>query len=577
MKYNHFYLGLSIFILNACNDNLTIVPTDETIIRGNICKQAYSSTDNKITSETLVPLPVNSQILLNASGNFTIQNQVFTYSGDQWVSSTPLHWTDSEEETSITALCPVWDDYVYTYENLYQENELEDILYVKENFPAGKEITLQFKHLFSMLTFHVSEELQKDLQEIEVTTPLTVSSVSPTSLIISFNQEKAHTTSLSVNTSQEYNFIIPPVENLSLTLAVKTCDKTWIKQLDPQTFTSNCRYEYNLKTMEELPGISTPEDLIAFSLLINNEIYKGNKTLKDFGDTANGITTYRLLNDITLTAEESAQIIPIGKSSACDFEDIFDGQGHTLYNFIINPTKGGGLFGFIAPTGSVKNLNIDGASFTSTGSQKTAAGLLVKHSDGELINCHIKNSTIITKASTDTPTGAMAGMALETAINCSAESCTINAGANYAGGMFGQTSGQIINCYSANNNITGSSYKGGICGKSNTGYPTAIINCYIKSPQASSNNFGAFLGAASTATVTHSFYESGYRPFVNEGKATNIYSFNTDFITSESLSVLNLLNEWVKDNSSLYPQTILLQWEKGNDKDIPAIFIKPQK
>ena len=44
----------------------------------------------------------------------------------------------------------------------------------------------------------------------------------------------------------------------------------------------------------------TAEDWIAFSQLINSNTftqYKG-KTLDDFGETMNGITTYYLLNDI---------------------------------------------------------------------------------------------------------------------------------------------------------------------------------------------------------------------------------------------------------------------------------------
>lgn len=58
----------------------------------------------------------------------------------------------------------------------------------------------------------------------------------------------------------------------------------------------------------------TAEDWIAFSQLINSNTftqYKG-KTLDDFGETMNGITTYYLLNDIDFKDVDCTELKQIG-------------------------------------------------------------------------------------------------------------------------------------------------------------------------------------------------------------------------------------------------------------------------
>ena len=56
---------------------------------------------------------------------------------NQWKAENEFSWSDITGKTNITALYPVYPDLDYIQENLYKNNSLEDILYVKDEFPAG--------------------------------------------------------------------------------------------------------------------------------------------------------------------------------------------------------------------------------------------------------------------------------------------------------------------------------------------------------------------------------------------------------------------------------------------------------
>ena len=106
----------------------------------------------------------------------------------------------------------------------------------------------------------------------------------------------------------------------------------------------------------------TAEDWIAFSQLINSNTftqYKG-KTLDDFGETMNGITTYYLLNDIDFKDVDCTELKQIGYAQTnYYFSQTFDGQNHTLYNIPINSSNGTtGVFGAVNITGIVKKSSI---------------------------------------------------------------------------------------------------------------------------------------------------------------------------------------------------------------------------
>ena len=75
--------------------------------------------------------------MLNATGSLQLENQIFTYSGDVWESDLPISWTDLSGTTDIVALYPTYKDNLY--DDLYPEGRLEDVLYIKDRFEAGRE------------------------------------------------------------------------------------------------------------------------------------------------------------------------------------------------------------------------------------------------------------------------------------------------------------------------------------------------------------------------------------------------------------------------------------------------------
>ena len=129
-----------------------------------------------------------------------------------WESDLPISWTDLSGTTDIVALYPTYKDNLY--DDLYPEGRLEDVLYIKDRFEAGRGIGFQFKHLFSRLTFHISEELQGEIKEIRLTTPVIVDKIIPATADLKLDAEQSHTAITPGDASESYSFIIPPSENI---------------------------------------------------------------------------------------------------------------------------------------------------------------------------------------------------------------------------------------------------------------------------------------------------------------------------------------------------------------------------
>lgn len=572
MKYTHLLLGLSVSVVCACSDNLTdFIQSDRSIITGNCCRFTNSLTDNPPTS-----LPSGSRTLLNATGSLQLENRIFTYSGNTWESDLPIVWTDLSGTTDIVALYPTYTDNLY--DDLYSKGQLEDILYIKDKFEAGQEIKFQFKHLFSRLTFHISEELQGEIKEIRLTAPVIVDKIIPATADLKLNAEQSHTTITAGDSSESYSFIIPPSENTGLRVELITNHKSFIKELKPQAFLSNYEYACNIKVLDEQSniGISSAEDLIAFSLLINNKEYNG-KSLSDFGFTKDGITTYRLLNDIELTDEDCKRMKPIGMY-AKGFNDTFDGQGFTIYNLTPSAFNGkSGLFGYTSVNAIIKNLCINGAKANLQ--DVTYLGVLVGSNKGNIINCSILNSTIkVTDSSNKLAgiAGGLAGISTGTIINCNVLSCKFQS--QTSGGAAGEASGKIINSFFVNNTLvrqgSGGS-RGGIYGKgilaSSSGSLT-VSNCYVDCYTSNKTSFGIITGQDASSYIENCFYRyyEGLSTGVTNG--TNLTKYDVNFIDTNGKSVLSSLNEWVDTNSLLHPEYELKHWTSGNE-EIPAIFI----
>ena len=521
------------------------------------------------SENTLLSLPCGSQILLNALGGLDIENEIFTYNGYIWENENDYHWTNPEEETHITALCPTYPNNDYSLSNLYSTGELEDILIAQKTYPGKENITLQFEHLFSSLTINIEEDLLKNIKDIQLTIPVKVNRIIPQDGTFSMIEE-THIITRNNNEANNYTFIIPPMEDCVLTLTLLMQDHTiHEKNLNPHTFQSGVQYECNVSQLNSCPGIRTADDLISFSQLINGT-YEGNNTLSDFGEQVDGKMVYSLLNDIALTKEDCEKLELIGHHTDIPFKDIFDGKGYTISNLELKAYNGySGFFGIIDSTATIKNLHIDNClGLTKVGDNSYGAGIIVGRSYGTISNCHITNSTLSNDKSYYT--GGISGYTTGKIMNSSVKNATIESSTGSAGIITGYLNeGEVINSYSSSNKTSEkTTHSGGICGYAQKG---TITNCYIYSNH---NVKGQILGTGNYSTVTHCHCDKN--PLINNNNnksctAKENHKYTTNFTTSDNTPVFQLLNQWIEEQTTY--SEIFIHWKEHFT--LPAVFVTP--
>ena len=154
-----------------------------------------------------------------------------------------------------------------------------------------------------------------------------------------------------------------------------------------------------------------------------------------------GMTDARVL--LTADIEITRPLVPIG-DAAHPFAGTFDGQGHTVSGGVITGAETAGLFGDIAPEGTVRALTLDG--FTVSGA--AYAGVLAGRCAGLIEDCAVINSraSIFSRELWGTAAGSLCGSLSGTARRCTAIDCAVSAPAR-AGGLAGQiASGTMENC-----------------------------------------------------------------------------------------------------------------------------------
>ena len=513
-------------------------------------------------------LCAGSTILLNATGGLQISNETFTYNGTKWISTHPYNWTDLQEETSITALYPVYDDQQYRAENIYSEEGLEDILISQHTFQRGASIELQFKHLFSLLTIHLGETIQNEWQEIRLSVPVKVDNISPSTGTISTLSE-SHTTIQTNNGSGDYPFILPPSNDCTVTLTLVMKDgKIHTHPLNPHTFQSGYEYHCNVVKAEEHPGIDSAEDLIIFSQLINGT-YTGDKTLSDFGEQTTDGMVFRLLADIKLTETDCQQLSPIGDHEDTPFSDIFDGGNHTISNLILSDktttdNSYTGLFGFIGNQGIVRNLHIKNAQ-TIDSPTCTYIGVIAAKNNGIINNCSVTDSYITSISKSIS--GLIASLSTGYIINCYTKNntFTIKEGTYYTGSIVGSLdSGYVLNCFAYRTVLSGSKNaerSGSIAGATTGRVAPTIENCYIYHTQNSSN-WAAAVGYPNKITLKNFFHNRGNAFY--ESTSNNAQTYNgTSFCTDDGTPIVNPLNDWIKNGrgKNNYSQFTFNEWD----------------
>ena len=554
-------------LLCACNETFDLQPPS-------------LSYESQILSRNTIDdtsLPEGATALFNISGDYQLTNQILTYSNRIWDSEEPISWPNQAKEIYLTAIHPVLNE--YSEQTLYTENQLTDILIAQDTLKTGNEIEITFKHLFSSLSIHLNETIQKELQEISLTIPKVVTTLQPSNGNYTTEDKDItiHKTHLGNN---EYQFILPPMDDAELRIALHMANgDIHNHSLNPHTFLSGYNYECHILKEDQRPGIKTSEDLLAFSLLINKQSYTGEKSLTDFGEEINGKTVYRLLSDITLTDEECKQFLPIGYYDSRAFQDIFDGEGHCIYNFTI-PDKSiyskinltySGLFGHIGTNGIVQNLHLVQAK-TVENATCTRTGFIAAMNEGIIMNCHVEQSTA--NEGVHEKTGIICGQlsVKGSIVNCSASNNIFTSeSSSYVGGLVGYANGTILNSYTYDNRFNlnaNSKGAGAIAGYSPSNYSLTVANCYTYNSE-NSNLLYALVPSIKNANVSNFFYNQG--TLYNTSNSSNVtkndvYKYDSSFEANDVL-VTTWMNNWIGDEGAdTYSDFIFRTWNLKNGR-----------
>lgn len=525
-------------------------------------------------------LPVGSDVLVNATGALSATNECYRWSGAAWEGKQWLVWDRDSVTATFLALYPFYANYNYTSEELYSDGHLVDLLYDYQELSYQQEINPTFKHRFSQISIAVNGAMQQKLTSLKVTVPCTILSLSTLTSELACSRHLSQTVTVEPNQEGLYQLIVPPVDSLELTLSVTCGEELYTYQLGATHFKSNHHYSYFLKYASDRVGIQTVDDFIAFGKLINGEAYAGEKSLADFGETVDGVTTYYLLNDLEFAPEDSLNIPMIGENTP--FNDHFEGNNHTLRGLRLQFfPKRYGLFYKVGPGGLIRNLHI--ADSHIQGSVKSSfVSFIVAYNEGVIDYCSVTNSVV------SVPEGSIGGLlvgkSLGSVLNCWSWNCYLDFNNSSAiGGLLGYNGGKLYNSFAGNLTFKNRSsiFYGGICFSFELPSTSTIQNCYFYNTQSNEKRLGGIVNtvpSGSRSTLRYCF--TNYDNFIktNSGNipfGTN-YQFNSGFIYEKNdlyFDVVDGLNEWVSGVGAGLSDYAFKRWEAGSD-GIPRFVVE---
>lgn len=570
----HIFQKLLFLLLTiGCTNEFVSTRYNTLIVQGGEVSNFGSPSRN----EFIETLPAGSQLTFYSQGGIYADELLLSYNGNTWEGESPLEWEDTQQAADGMSFCP---PLYRNHSSFYQDGILCDQLYARTTTLYGENIHLSFQHLFARVVFDVSNKLNRQISQIEFTPSLSVVSVIPESGEV-ICQETANSLLLERNDLGKYAFLVPPA-NLSIDIRIHTTTgQCYDNRLETYSFSSGHEYSCAIKLTGEEIGISTVEDFIAFTHLINGEAY-GERSLEEFGEKTGENMTYYLLNDLTFTEEESAQVQMIGKYGTTTssvkrlFDDVFNGKGHSLINLQFNAPVGGyyyaGLFSGISSTGVVKDLVLEQAVYNKENDTKNAA-FLAGINRGEINNCILRNC-VINAIRDDCEFGCLTNRNEGIIINCHIDKVSLK-NEIFRGSAITQSNsnGKIINCAITYCNFNKIKYSGGfICNTISNG---EIQNCYLKGNKGNKNH--AICLQATGSKIRCCYYDSSPKAPIGSDYESNPSDSIMKYGSQQPVTEDNLpqiLNQWVRDSGArLYPEFSFLLWEKG--ETLPAILVSP--
>lgn len=559
----------------GCTDESTQQPQRPLAIQGAGITHFLSSLPSRASESTI---PIGSTLTLYSQGGIQAEALELSYNGSTWEGDFQPKWETTPQKAKVTAFCP---PLYRNQSDFYSNGKLCDQLMAQKEYAYQDRIILSFRHLFAQIHFTTSPKLNQRLNQIEFIPSVSVAGISPESGTITY-QPTATPLCMEQNKEGDYTFLLPPT-TLSIRIRIHTSSGTTHESiLEAYPFQAGYTYTCPLKLSDEGLGISTVEDFIAFTHLINGESY-GNRSLEEFGERTGETMTYYLNEDLTFTEEESAQVQMIGEYSSSvsaeerPFSEVFDGQGHKLSNLRFEKPVDGfiysGLFSGIAATGVVRNLTLDQAVYNNPDDTDRAA-FLAGINKGRIDNCRLQDCTI-ENIDKNSDFGSIASRNEGVIINCHVDNVYLKKETSYGNGIARyNTNGKIMNCAVTNCNFKKARNRGGlICNKTQNG---EIQNCYLKGNTG--NYYAISLQATAPNVIRCCFYPQ------TDTKApvgNNYVSAPSDSlmkygslqpITEEILP--HILNQWVLDSGTkLFPELSFSLWKQG--ETLPAVLVSP--
>lgn len=524
----------------------------------------YGFAGKESRAATIKQIPAEGNIVFYSRGGVNSEGEILSYNNGQWSGLENNKWDTSGADADIAAYYPV----IKSCGDLYSENgELQDIVWCKTSAKTGENINLSFSHMFAKLVINIECELNDTVKDVKVNIPSKINGIDFYTGELSFEEGGNADITLTRKYSGKYEMFIPASNNANISLEI-TCDKgkKYKQQISQAEYKAGYEYICNIKLGNKGNGIYTTEDFIAFTHLINyyisygsEDYIYGNNSLKDFYVIQDGKRVFNLYNDLSFTEEESSEIKRIG-TSRTGFNDVFNGNNHTLSNLIIDSetyTSEMGLFNYIDVDGIIKNLIISDCRYNEN--KRNGLSILAGKQYGIIDNCHIINCNIY-----DVENNRYSGITIlnQGVITNSSVSNLILTNLKGTLGIFCyQNDGDIINCKikcDLTKKTEGSS-SSVIC-SINSGN---IFNVFVE-------NYISGLYGLSYSNNPNGQYYNCIIPESYESK-----TIGTDDSTPSSLkkvifyqdseeeyqTAANALNEWIDtDGKELYPTLTFRRW-----------------
>ena len=253
----------------------------------------------------------------------------------------------------------------------------------------------------------------------------------------------------------------------------------------------------------------------------------------------NTSTNCTLEADITLTGENNWT--PVCQDYNNPYTGTFDGNGKSISGLNINSNAAVvGFIGRLGEGGMVKNLKVEGAYMSSTGSTANI-GAVAGRNEGTISNCHVINTTISGKYQA----GGVVGYNSHEISYCHvSDDCSVKVESNvYLGGIAGNhVSGAITACYAlCSLGVTGDASVGGVFGTSTGSCTACYSRCTLSKEPTYAGGISGYIpgkvNACYWANVPGATYE--FKKGIDNGTDTTVKVDGSEVTWSAAAEAMN--------------------------------------